>query len=299
VVSNRENPSLSVIEGSRVLITGASGWLGHELLCALQKSFSGLKGLQLTLAGSIRNSINIHGSYFEVVPLKDINSRNDFDLIIHLAFATQDRVAIYGKREFIAMNSELNGKIHDIAHRNPYAKKLILSSGAVSRYLGNGNDDSPMGIYAKLKLELESLFIDEDSLILRLWNTTGHHLVLDLNSKYAISEFISCAERNSPITVGKNLRRTYVDAASILEASISYLASGGTGIVNSGGELIPLNDLAVLVTRLLKSSSKVSLIEHGDFPSLDYVSPISEIPPQFWHEGLDLSRQILNTARIK
>jgi dTDP-4-dehydrorhamnose reductase len=253
-------------------------------------------GLQLTLAGSIRNSINIHGRYFEVVPLKDINSRNDFDLIIHLAFATQDRVAIYGKREFIVMNSELNSKIRDIAQRNPMAKKFILSSGAVSRYLGNGNDDSPMGIYAKLKLELESLFIDEDSLILRLWNTTGHHLVLDLKSKYAISEFISCAARNSPITVGKNLRRTYVDAASVLEASISYLTSGGTGIVNSGGDVISLHDLAALVTETLKSSSKVSLLEGGDFPSLDYVSPISEIPAQFWPPRLTLSDQIRNTA---
>jgi nucleoside-diphosphate-sugar epimerase len=299
VFVNHESHSLKAIEGSRILVTGASGWLGHELLCALQNTFVSFKGVHLTLAGSSSKSIDIHGRHLAVVPLKDVNRRNSFDLIIHLAFATQEKVAVYGKKEFVSLNSELNSKIREISNSNPLAKKLILSSGAVSHYLGNVNDGAPMEIYAKLKHDLESLFQEDGSLILRLWNTTGHHLALDTNSKYAISEFITCAERNSPIVVGKNLRRTYVDAASVFEASISYLTCGGNGIVNSGGELISLKELALLVAKTLESSSKVSLLEDGEFPSLDYVSPISEIPSQFWRVRIGLSDQIRNTASLR
>lgn len=287
------------LDCSRILITGASGWLGHELLCALHSVYPDFRSLNLTLAGNSHKTIDIHGQQLFVAPLREIKTQNNFDLIIHLAFVTQDKMSHYGENVFISMNSELNCKIQEISDNNPQAKKLILSSGAVSQYLAQDNENLPMKTYARLKQELEAKFLNEDSLVLRLWNTTGHHLNLELNSKYAISEFISCAKENSPIMVGKNLRRTYVDAGSVLKASISYLISGGNGIVNSGGDSISLKDLAELVTEVLESTSRVSLNQDGSFPSLDYVSPISEIPLGFWPDRVDLRNQIRNTANIK
>ena len=282
------------LSGSRVLITGASGWLGLETLCILNSWHPGFKGLSLTLAGSQRRSLDLHGQQLNLVPIGDISTSESFDLILHFAFATQDKLSSLGLSRYVAVNTELNNWISNLGINNPRSRKLILSSGAVSRYLGPKYEGTSMGIYAQLKLQLESNFSNPESILLRLWNTSGHHMSND--PKYALSEFISRARSNQAILVNRNLRRSYVAASSILSSSISYLLQGGSGIVNSGGESTKLYELANLVVQVLKSDSVVSLVNSEQEPELDYVSPKTEIPSRFWTNYLDLPTQIQNTA---
>lgn len=282
------------LNGARILITGASGWLGVETLCLLNNMYPGFQGLTLTLAGSQRRIIDVHGHELSVVPISEILTKDSFDLILHLAFATQDKLSSLGSLKYIEINSELNQWISRLSSNNPNAKKLILSSGAVSRYIDSKYDETSMGVYAHLKSELESNFHDAESVVLRLWNTSGHHM--GTNTKYALGEFIMRASKGLDILVQKNLRRSYVSAPSVLNASISYLLNGGHGIVNSGGELTRLHNLANLVVNVLNSDSNVSMSSSKDFPELDYVSPETEIPSMFWTNYLDLPAQIRNTA---
>lgn len=278
----------------RILITGASGWLGRESLCMILQSNPRLSNLEITLGGSQKGSFLVHDARMEVTPIREISVQKRFDLILHFAFATQDKVQTLGAVEYVARNLELNEWISDISASNLEAKKLILSSGAVSKFPNPNYDGTSMEIYAKLKRDLESRFTDSNSLILRLWNTSGHHLGAD--QKYAISNFISMAVNNHPIIVGKNLKRTYVAASSVMKASLSFLFSGGVGIVNSGGERTTLFDLAHLTKDSLKSQSVITLAETGEFPDLDYTSPVSEIPEAYWDENLNLREQIRTVA---
>ncbi len=278
----------------RILITGASGWLGRETLCMMYQSGLESANFELTLGGSQRKRLLIHDVGLDVTPIREISVQKSFDLIIHFAFATQDKVRILGVQEYISRNLELTDWISEVSANNSGAKKLILSSGAVSKYLKPFYDETPMGIYAKLKQDLESRFTDADSLILRLWNTSGHHLGAD--QKYALGDFVSRAIRNEPIVVTKDLKRTYVAASSVMKASLLFLFNGGVGVVNSGGEETTLFALANLTKDALDSKSDITLVETGEFPDLDYVSPKSEIPEHFWNDNLNLHAQIKSVA---
>ena len=119
---------------------------------------------------------------------------------------------------------------------------------------------------------------------------------MSADPKYALAEFVTRAMKDETIVVERHLRRPYVGASDVLRASILYLLSGGSGVVNSGGESTRLFDLAKLVVEVLSSKSGVSLIDQGFYPQLDYISPKSEIPKEFWDKELDLRNQILNTS---
>jgi hypothetical protein len=190
--------------------------------------------------GSSRKSISIHNVDLEITPLRKVPLGNNYDLILHLAFATQDKVKTLGDSEYAEANIQLNEWISRISEDNPEAKKLILSSGAVSKFSKMAVVPTSMELYAYLKKNLEDRFQGHDSLVLRLWNTSGHHMGTD--SKYALGEFVSNAINGKNIIVGKNLKRTYVAASSVLQSSILYLLDGGSGIVNSGGSQTNLFD---------------------------------------------------------
>jgi nucleoside-diphosphate-sugar epimerase len=293
-VKNQPNHRLEDLRGSRILITGASGWLGLESLCLLNQQFPSLQNLQLTLVGNNRKSIRLHNIDLEITPLQGVPLDNTYDLILHFAFATQDKARTLGASKYVDMNMQLNEWISSVNFFNPDAKKLILSSGAVSKFAGKGDEHTSMGLYSSLKKDLESRFMDERSLILRLWNTSGHHMGAD--SKYALGEFVKKVLAGEKINVGKNLNRTYVASSSVLQSSIFYLLNGGSGVVNSGGILTNLFDLAKLTSKVLNSSSECVLEHSGNFPDLDYISPKSEIPQEFWLGSLSLEDQILNVA---
>jgi nucleoside-diphosphate-sugar epimerase len=293
-VKNQLNLRLEELWGSRILITGASGWLGLESLCLLNQQFPNLQNLKLTLVGNNRKSVRLHDIDLEITPLREIPLDNTYDLILHFAFATQDKATTLGASKYVDMNMQLNEWISLVNFFNPDAKKLILSSGAVSKFAGNGDEHTSMGLYSSLKKDLESRFMDEKSLILRLWNTSGHHMGAD--TKYALGEFVKKALAGEKISVGKNLNRTYVASSSVLHSSIFYLLNGGSGVVNSGGILTNLFDLAELTAKVLNSCSECVLELSGNFSDLDYISPISEIPKEFWLESLSLEDQIRNVA---
>lgn len=290
------NSTLSIADlaGSRILITGASGWLGREVLCLLNRYHPHFARLNLVLLGSQQRRFEVHGEILETISLSDFPKKDNFDLIFHFAFSTQDKAKIQGRTAYIQGNLALNQWISNISERNLSSRKMILSSGAVSKYRDSDDAGTSMEIYADLKRELEARFMEPDSLILRLWNTSGHHMGAD--SKYALGEFVSKAVRGEPIRIDKNLQRTYVAASSILDSSITYLLNGGHGIVNSGGEQTTLLDLAMQTIEVLSSGSTCSLTNEMSFPELDYVSPTSEIPRIYWNEILNLKDQIMNTA---
>jgi nucleoside-diphosphate-sugar epimerase len=180
-----------------------------------------------------------------------------------------------------------------IFKRNPDALKIVLSSGAVILDSGKIKSEGT-NLYAKSKLEMESILQDDHTIILRLWSTTGHHL--PLNSNYAISDFINRAALNQEILIKNNVKRSYIDFQDILGSALKYLIDSGRGIYNSGGEITTVENLANLVISTLKSKSKVELVNNSEGATLDYVSPECEIPKEYLTSHLTLESQIANTV---
>ena len=282
------------LQDARILITGAGGWLGRETLCLLQREAGSLKELHLTLTGSAERSLDVHGESVQIVRTDKALEYGAFDLILHFAFITQEKAHSMGVNAYTRANIELNESALKIAKSNPDARQLVLSSGAAKLYLEKQLDSPSKSLYAKLKLDLEEKTQDARTLTLRLWNTSGHHL--GINPNYAISEFIYSARRNQSIDIRNDLRRSYVHSQDVIRASLQFLREGGSGIVNSGGIITHLSDLATQVVEIHKSETKVSLDENSTQFGLDYVSPVSEIPEKYWQQELDLKQQIVETS---
>ena len=282
------------LQNARILITGASGWLGRETLCLLQREAGALNELNLTLTGGSERSLDIHGESVQIVRTDQAIKDEAFDLILHFAFITQEKARSMGENAYSQANIELNESALKIAQSNRDARQLVLSSGAAQLYLDKQLDSQSKSLYAKLKLDLEEKTQDARTLTLRLWNTSGHHL--GVNHNYAISEFIYSAKKNQSIHIRNNLRRSYVHSQDVIRASIQFLGEGGSGIVNSGGIITDLSDLATQVVGIHNSKSKVSLDESSYQSGLDYLSPVSEIPEKYWLQELDLEQQIVETS---
>jgi nucleoside-diphosphate-sugar epimerase len=285
---------LKSLQDARILITGASGWLGRETLCLLQREVGSLNGLNLTLSGSVEKSLDIHGESVKIVRTDDAIQVEAFDLILHFAFITQEKALSMGENAYADANIKLNESAVEIAQSSPHARQLVLSSGAAKLYLDKQLDSQSKSLYAKLKLDLEEKIQDERTLTLRLWNTSGHHL--GINPNYAISEFICSAKKNQSIDIRNNLKRSYIYSQDVIRASIQFLSEGGSGIVNSGGVITDLSNLATQIVRIHGSKSEISLAENSKQSGLDYLSPISEIPEKYWRQELNLEQQIVETS---
>ncbi len=282
------------LRDARILITGASGWLGRETLCLVQREAGSLNELNLTLTGSSERRLDVHGESVQIVRTDQALKDEAFDLILHFAFITQEKARSMGENAYSHANIELNETALKISQSNPDARQLVLSSGAVKLYLDKQLDSQTKSLYAKLKLDLEEKIQDTRTLTLRLWNTSGHHL--GVNANYAISEFIHSAKKNQSIHIRNNIRRSYVHSQDVIRASIQFLSEGGSGIVNSGGVITDLRDLATQVVRIHNSESKVSFDENLIQSGLDYLSPVSEIPKKYWLQELGLEQQIIETS---
>jgi hypothetical protein len=213
-------------------------------------------------------------------------------LIFHYAFLTQDKISKLGTEDYLRVNLRINQIATQISKNNFQARQLALSSGAVVPI--STDNTPPSNLYAQLKLDLEERIGDDRTLILRLWNTSGHHLGTNFN--YALSEFIHLAKRDMDIQIRNNVRRSYVSAQEIVLASINYLLNGGHGLINSGGYETDLLNLANTVVQVNDSSSKVVVVSGEVLPGSHYISPKTEIPQEFFQGQMDLGAQVIDTS---
>jgi nucleoside-diphosphate-sugar epimerase len=217
----------------------------------------------------------------------------EFDVIVHLAFLLPNSLTTTNASKYLDLNSSITRRMETIFKRNPNALKLVLSSGAVNLDSRNTNSEEKL-LYAKSKQEMESILRDDQTIILRLWSTTGHHL--PLTSSYAISNFINSAALDKEIFIKNNVKRSYVDFQDILSSTLKYLIDSGRGIYNSGGEITTVENLASLIISALKSRSEIHLGSSPGDASLDYISPESEMPKKYLTSHLSLESQVLNTV---
>lgn len=294
-ILNPKIPPLSSLKNIRVLITGASGWLGQETICLLAKGLEDFEGSNIVFAASTEKFIKVHDSVIKINALENLAKAPKFDLILHYAFSTQAKRDLVGAETYLTMNRDLTHRVIDLVGKNTATKTLVLSSGAASSASNNSSTSESKYVYGLLKTEMEEAFSGPNNLSLRVWNTSGHHLGND--PRYVISEFISHALTNQQIEIQHNLKRSYVDAQSMICSALNYLMDNGHGVVNSGGAETNLMDLAHETIRCLGSKSSYVLVNKEDQSNLDYVSPVSEIPSRYWPEEVSLVEQILNTAK--
>jgi nucleoside-diphosphate-sugar epimerase len=280
------------LNSARILITGSSGWLGSEALCYLSQILGPLNRLNLVCLSKDGGSFRIHDETIQPIAFMDLQDIGGFDIIIHFAFLLPGNIETVDFPNYMSVNSSITKKMNRVFKKNPNALKLVLSSGAVNLDPRSAPSEITL-LYAKSKLEMESILQDENTIILRLWSTTGHHL--PLTSSYAISDFINSAVVDQDILIQNNVKRSYIGFQDIFGSTMEFLLNKGRGIYNSGGEVSTLDSLAELVITALGSKSKVHLSDIAQDARLDYFSPACEIPKSYLQGHLSLKSQVVNT----
>ncbi len=274
-------PLLRSLDGSQLLLTGASGFFGKWCVAALVHARRTL-GLQLeltlharapevllTTAPGLADERSLHwlaGDIRELTAAKLAPPTH----IIHAATAASAALNAARPLEMLSVIVEGSRQICELASRHAGCKLLLLSSGAVygpqppelprlsEDYRGGPDPLDPTQAYAEGKRMAEQLATSYrserglDCVIARPFAFVGPHLPLDAH--FAAGNFIRDALAGGPIRVagdGSPLR-SYLYPTDLVEWLLTILLRGQPGrAYNVGSEqAVSIRELAALIAEL-------------------------------------------------
>jgi nucleoside-diphosphate-sugar epimerase len=253
-----------VIENSsKVLITGATGWLGRETVArVLEGKLDGISKADLLLASSNGRDLELDSlgvfATGALAEFSDIKSTEAVDGLVHLAFITKDKTAEYSFSEYVAKNIALISAACKIIEREKPKWVVVVSSGAIidrsTMGIENNVLQNPYGFCKRIEEALiaeSARKVGANIVIGRLWGGTG--LYMPIKRAYAISDFIESAKEKNAISInsGGDVIRRYCDAGDFMEVLIRAALKGETTTIDSGGSIIEVGELAKLISARL------------------------------------------------
>ncbi len=292
----------------KILLTGASGWIGKSFLEVYENSF----GTEITQANicatsSVKKEIRLEsGTIIRTLPLSDeIHLNRKYSGIVHLAALTRDKVSHYGNSEYLYKNMELLSFALQAVDRG-IDWLICVSSGAVFKNnkteFENNINSNPYGFYKRIE---ESIFSNLQTshkftfVCPRLWGGTGKDMKSHQN--YAFGSFIKEAIEKNEIVIksAHKVYRKYIDTRELMNLCIKMVQNKETRIFNSGGPLIEIGELAKKISTELQGAKVIRnlVVEEND----DHYYPTdSEVDDLFHNYNLKYSsieEQIKNTIR--
>jgi nucleoside-diphosphate-sugar epimerase len=264
----------------RVLITGASGWLGRTALDLLAPL-----GLPtLALAGRAR-IIRVADCEIDC---REWNQRVVAafapTVVLDCAFLTRDRVAGMPLDEYVALNRALTERLVYATRLPGVRLALTVSSGAAvypRDALEGPIEDNP---YGYLKREAEHRLAQAAAgsgavpVVARAWSISGAHV--QKPQGYALGSMIRDASSGAiPISARRPVFRRYVLAEELLAVGIAE-GSVGPATIDSGGELLEMAELAARIAAVVRPDAVISR---------DEVDPDS--PDRYHSDGRDWERR--------
>ena len=303
----RENGSTAKINSlNKIVVFGASGWLGRECISLLSSSLQKDFFSKVILIGSSDKSIQVNQQNYNIISIDNLEPQTKVDLVIDLAFITQEKLEQLGEKQYIQLNQELRKKIYDFIYESKPKYVYFASSGAADIDFISVTKSNSKRVYGELKLASEtelkkiSQELDFNLLVNRIWSVTG--LQMQDYSKYAIGNFISQALSTNEIKIKSSdqVLRSYIDAEDLFKVCFHELFLNKFTLLNSGGFQTTLFDLASLVLKVLGSSTAQNPNSTEKEPGDDYVSKDFKLNDLALKQGLNLQSlkdQIRNTLK--
>lgn len=245
-------------------INGSTGWLGQATLGAiknLDSSNSAADCQFLASSSKIFETIDF-GLVSSHSLSDDIDKLEPTQCFIQLAFKTRDHIAKLGIDRYEKINNQIiNESIQAIKKTNP-SHVVMVSSGVVSQWLSD-SESYMYDSYIKMKLIEEDEIakicnsLDINLVNLRLWGASGRHMTEPL--KYAIGDLIhqNLTAEYVEIKSEHPVYRRYADASQQMELCIRQALSGENLILESGGVVLEIQELAEKIIE--SSGSKKSI----------------------------------------
>ncbi len=284
----------------RILVTGASGWLGRTALDLIAPL-----GLPTLAVASRARVIRVGDCEIEC-RLWDDREVAAFTptVVLDCAFLTRDRVADMPLDEYVATNRTLTERLVYATQLAGVRLALTISSGAAV-YPRDALDGRVEGNpYGYLKREAEHRLAQAAAesgavpVVARAWSISGAHV--QKPQGYALGSMIRDADSGAiRIVARRPVFRRYVLTEELLALGI---AEGGVGpaTIDSGGELVEMAELAARIAAVVRPDAVISRDEVDPREPDNYHSDGQdwEIRCRRWDlVSESLGRQIEITAR--
>lgn len=224
----------------RILISGATGWLGREILSRLLMSRPDVP----ILAFARKKRTFVAGEHTLLARPWNHEFALQWEptLFIHLAYLTREWEGILGTGKYESENRSLSTKALKIMAIPSLRGSVIASSGAAIKF--------PQSTYGRLKLQDEHHFAmageiwKVPTVIARAWSISGEFCPKP--NHFALYDLIY-QTLNAPqvcVRAPHATWRRYVDAGEYLEVCLGLAALGHSQIVDSDGPLVEIGELA-------------------------------------------------------
>jgi nucleoside-diphosphate-sugar epimerase len=245
----------------RVLVTGATGWFGQTAIDLIAQN----KRDSMYLASRTR-TLPV-GQALVSVSSFDIDEIAHFEptVVIDCAFLTRDRVPTMPLEEYVRTNEKLTGQLIEIASLPSVERVVSISSGAAiypHDALDDDVEDNPYG-WTKRRSErrlAESVLVDSTSVVIaRAWSVSGAYVLKPRS--YAFSDMIIQAMGGSVhVTAATRVYRRYVSVEDLLTVALASATSPGLTVIDSGGPLVEMQELAEAVIRIVNPSATITRV---------------------------------------
>ncbi|MDQ1127882.1 NAD(P)-dependent oxidoreductase [Microbacterium sp. SORGH_AS_0888] len=296
--------SAQIAPDSRVLVTGASGWFGRTAVDLLE----GTSARLLCIASSAR-IMSVNGREFPlgIWNLEEIRAFAP-SIVIDCAFLTKDRLAANSSRttdEYVRVNRLLTSQMLLAAELPSVQSVLTISSGAAVYPQDALQTPFEENTYGALKREAEQSLMETalrrgiHAVAARAWAVSGGHV--QQPRTFALSDMVLQARDGNVIEIKatSEVWRRYTAVEDLLAVAMATVHRR-SGIVESGGPLVEMSDLAVAVRDAVRPSAEIRRPPvdpreanryHND--GIQWRIACSE----FDYVPIDLSSQIIETAQ--
>jgi nucleoside-diphosphate-sugar epimerase len=252
---------------------GATGWFGRTVTALLH----GLPHPTMFLSQRPRDYFAGEARATTVEWQSDAVAAFEPTTVIDCAFLTRDLVSAMSLDEYVTANLGLTRNLEEVASLESVRRVVTISSGAAVHpvdALTQSMDENP---YGRLKREAEqslaSIAAERGiaAVIARAWSVSGA-FVLKPRS-YALSDMILQANEGAVhISAPMPVFRRYATVEDLLAVSLAT-ASSTTPVIDSGGPLLEMQELAEAVVAVVNPRATISRSPMGDGEPNRYYAP--------------------------
>jgi dTDP-glucose 4,6-dehydratase len=262
----------------RVLISGASGFIGSHMCDRLLSEGHTVVGLDNLLSGSARNIEHLAGhpdfEFREQDVTEPFHIEGPFDLVLHMASPASPREYLEYPVETLMVGSV--GTRHMLEHAVANNARFLLTSTSEcygdpmehpqrETYWGNVNPVGPRSCYDESKRFAEAITMayhrrfGARTRIARIFNTYGPRM--KLNDGRVVPAFLDQALRGVPLTIfGDGTQtRSFCYVSDLVDGLLRLVLSEEVYPVNLGNpHELTMNEFAKYILELTGSPSKVA-----------------------------------------
>jgi nucleoside-diphosphate-sugar epimerase len=245
----------------QIIIYGAKGWIGRSAINVLfDKQTKSIKK-QIVLIGSKSEQLISTSETYKIYSANESEKYIGKNCIfLNAAYLRQEKLKFFSQSEFIQKNNEIMKFGEKLLKQNRIKTFINLSSGVASKnayLIEKGKYD----VYASCKINDEMMVknaCDSVSATLincRIYTISGRFL--NEFENLALSEFIKQAiiKPNIIRVKSEHTLRTYLDSIDLVKVLFELSLTKKNYIIDSGGFLIKLGQLADEIAAIIPESS--------------------------------------------